>query len=192
MTTRRSSNYWIWRSYSGQPGLACADEIEGIGDEVYVKLIRGHRLPKPLPRIRVTAMSEGIVTDLLGSYDAGYLVSPVLRAILEVEAAEFIQLIPVQFASQPRLSYDLLNVLSSHTCLDRERAVFAHDSGEDPELYQVKRMAISAIPENAPKIFHMAEFPALVLIHNNLKEKFSAACEFPGIFIAPESYPPRD
>ena len=192
------SPYWVWSPYCGERGKAFVNCSVGMNAANGRRLLLGEKLPRAP---RVLAMYTGkLLTDALGAYTGWLILAPNLVRVLQAAGAR-LQLLPLgvarmlhfeppMCAEEIEMKYVIANVLDTIPALDLERSKTTMYEGTDA-IAHITRLKLRPIPADAPPIFHVAEYPVLVLVRDDLRQQLQAASPHPGVFTAAEKYSHR-
>jgi hypothetical protein len=183
MSTKTRTDLWVWTDYGVGPEYSFARKQLGITGEQIRLARRGDPLGEPLPKPRLDLLTEGKLTDLLAA-NVPFVVSDPLLAALQVSGAR-LQVIPVRVIGVKR-KYHLANILEKVPCLDETRSKVTRWKELDNIIRSIRKLVLMPIPADAPPIFHIAEFPLMVLVRDDLRRSIQAACEAPGVFTPSE------
>ena len=180
--TSDALDHWVWEHYPWGSEWAEARGQDGTGG-ADVHVLRGEPVPEPWPKIRVTKITPGVLSDrLTGPLDP--LVSQRLAALLTATGAR-LELIPVTLERRRQRFY-LLNVLEQVVCLDEARSKLRRDA--DGWVTKVSKLVLHPIPPGSPAIFRVATIPQITLVSRTLRETLQSECEGPGLFVPIEDF----
>lgn len=180
--------YFIWDGYFPGSGHAFAENAEGISDEQTTEVLVGMKLSNPPRKVRVTELSEGELPDLMESSWSSKMVSAKLKKILEKNCPDCIQYIPVTLEDYPDKPYWIANVLTSVSCIDRDKSRFSTVPRPPHTIRKVNRLVLKPIADDAPAVFRMEEIPSLMLVSEVLRKEFEAASSSPGKFTRAQDF----
>jgi hypothetical protein len=179
------ATYWVWNDYGvDHDEFAFARRQTGITGEQIRQLWSGNPLPAPLPKPRLDEMTVGDLSDLLSS-NIHWVVSDELLAVLEATDVK-LQVIPVKVVGEKR-KYQIANILERVPCLDETKSKIRRWKELDNAIRSIRKLVLKPIPADAPPVFHVAEFPLLVLVRDDLRQAMLAACKAPGRFVEAET-----
>lgn len=180
--------HFIWQGYFPGSGYAFAEDQEGLSSEQTIDILVGKKLSEPLPKVAITQLSEGELPVLIESSWSSKIVSKKLKQVLDKECPECIQYVPVKLEDYPDEKYWIANILTSISCLDREKSKITSFPRPPHAIRTIKKLVLKPIADDAPELFHMEELPAVLLVSDVLRQAIEAVSEAAGRFIAIKDY----
>jgi hypothetical protein len=177
-STPPNTPYWVWTPYAPVPGQAFVTEIDGFGETGSLAILRGEALTRPM-RLVIKNWKRGQFLDQLGAYIGILLVTPRIAEVVEAVAGPSIQRLPVSVKDRTDLHYELIHVLSTVAALDRERSRFKTYVGSGA-ICEISKLAFKPLPPSTSAIFHLAEYPSLIIVDDRVSGALQAVSPHPG------------